>query len=341
MTMTPGKLWGMRRLADDGGFFRMTALDQRPPIMNPIREKRRTPEAPDQDVAAVKRVIAQNLALGSSALLVDPIWAYGACIDVIPPSRGVVITLEDHRFEDTPGGRRSANIPDWSVEKIRRIGGDAVKVLAWYRPDAAPDIIEHQKAYVRAIGEDCRRYDIPFVFELLVYPFANAASDYEEDQKKHPELVIESVRTFAAPEYGVDIFKLESPIPARSVPEFGGTGSSEVQVLFDELNEAAGRPWVMLSAGASPADFKRVLHHAFKAGASGFLAGRAIWLEAFRHFPDLAAMGAELAARGTAYLDDLQALTAAAATPFHEIIDSKAVMRHTGFDLPQVYGGMK
>ncbi|MEZ5826215.1 MAG: tagatose 1,6-diphosphate aldolase [Geminicoccaceae bacterium] len=336
--ITPGKLWGMRRLADDAGFFRMTALDQRPPIMNPIREKRRTPEAPDQDVAAVKRVIAEQLATASTAVLMDPIWAYSACIDIVPPSTGLILTLEDHRFEDGPGGRRSRNIDDWSVEKIRRIGGDAVKVLAWYRPDAASDVIEHQKAYVRAIGDQCRQHDIPFVFELLVYPFLDAANDYEEDRNKHPQLVIDSVRTFADPQYGVDIFKLESPIPAKDVPEPGSAASQEVQALFDELGEAAGRPWVMLSAGAGKADFKRVLHHAFKAGASGFLAGRAIWLDAFRHFPDLDAMAADLAEDGRAYMDDLQSLTAAAARPFTDALAVDGGFAGAGFELPRNYG---
>src|SRR5690606_40537429 len=58
-------------------------------------------------------------------------------------------------------------IDNWSVEKIRRIGGDAVKVLAWYRPDASEDVIAHQQAFVRAVGAECRRYDIPYVLELL------------------------------------------------------------------------------------------------------------------------------------------------------------------------------
>jgi len=60
------------------------------------------------------------------------------------------------------------------VEKIRAIGGDAVKVLAWYRPDADAGINEHQKRFVREIGQDCARYDIPYVLELLVYPFLAA-----------------------------------------------------------------------------------------------------------------------------------------------------------------------
>jgi tagatose 1,6-diphosphate aldolase len=336
MDLSPGKLWGLRRLADAEGFFRMTALDQRPPIMNLVRQRRGLDHAPDQDVADVKRVIAEQLAPLSSAVLVDPIWAYPAVIDLCPAQRGVILTLEDHRFEDTAGGRRSSAIPAWSVEKIRRIGGDAVKVLAWYRPDAASEVVAHQQQFVREVGEACAAYDLPFVLELLVYPFANAASDYVEDPGKRPELVLESVRTFADPGYGVDLFKLESPVPAADVPE---PGSAEAQALFDALGRAAGRPWVMLSAGASQDAFKRVLHYAYRAGASGFLAGRAIWWQAFQRFPDLDAMRAELAADGAAYMRELEALTRAAAQPWssHPCYGDSPKPR---FDLPERYPGI-
>jgi len=339
MKITPGKLWGMRRLANDDGVFVMTALDQRPPIMNPIKAKRRTPEAPDGDVADVKRVIAQELAAHSSALLVDPIWAYSRCIDLIPPSKGLILTLEDHRVVDGPGGRKSFNIPNWSVEKIRRIGGDAVKVLAWYRPDADADVIAHQKDYVRAIGEQCRRLDIPFVFELLVYPFQDAAHDYVEDTGKRPEMVIDSVAAFAAPEFGVDIFKLESPIPAKLVPE---PGDAATQELFDRLGKTAGRPWVMLSAGAGKADFKRVLAYAFKAGASGFLAGRAIWADSFSHWPDLDAMATDLRQSGAPYLAELGAMACREATPLMAAqgLADGVELAGGGFDLPERYAGL-
>ena len=87
-----------------------------------------------------------------------------------------MITLEEHRYEDGPSGRRSRSIPDWSVEKIKRLGADGVKVLAWYRPDAARDVLEHQRRYVEAVGRACVSQDVAFVLELLVYPFAGATA---------------------------------------------------------------------------------------------------------------------------------------------------------------------
>jgi tagatose 1,6-diphosphate aldolase len=72
----------------------------------------------------------------------------------------------------------------------------------------------------------------------------------------------------------------------------------------------------MLSAGAGKTDFINVLRHAYAAGASGYLAGRAIWWEAFQHFPDLGAFRAELATSGAGYVEQLNALTAESALPW-------------------------
>ena len=233
----------------------------------------------------------------------------------------MILTLEDSLYQETDGGRLSAQIDDWSVGKIKRAGGDAVKVLTWYRPDAAPAVCRAQQDFTRRIGEACRRFDIPYVFELLVYPLAKDAEqtrDYVEMRSKHPELVLESVRTFADPAYGVDLFKLESPIAAADVPGVGADGWEAAQEWFDALGNAAERPWVMLSAGAGMSDFRRVLTHAYRAGASGYLAGRAIWLKAFQQFPDWTAIRAELRRDAVDYMNDLNALTDATARSWYE-----------------------
>lgn len=320
MTPSAGKYWGMRRMADAHGRFKMTAVDQRPPIKNPIKAKRGTSEAPWEDVAGFKEMLIEELQGESSAMLLDPHYAYPRGVTKLQASRGLIVTLEDSIFRETPGGRLSGEIDDWSVEKIKRVGGDAVKVLTWYRPDAAPEVCRAQQDFTQRIGEACARYDIPFVFELLVYPLAADAEqtrDYIEMKSKHPEFVLESVRTFADPKFGVDVFKLESPLTAADVPGVGEPGWEEAQRWFDALGAAAGRPWVMLSAGAGMEEFRRVLTHAYRAGASGYLAGRAIWLKAFERFPDWDAIRSDLRDEAVEYMRSLNELTDRAAMPWH------------------------
>jgi tagatose 1,6-diphosphate aldolase len=293
----------------------MTAVDQRPPIKGPIAKALDVEEAPWDEVARFKRLLIETLQPGSTALLLDPHFAIPHAMDMVSPEKGLVVTLEDSIFEDTPGGRLSDSIDDWSVNKIKRMGGDAVKVLAWYRPDAAPEVCRVQQDYVKRVGEACARFDIPFLFELLVYPLARDADqtkDYVEMRGKNTDHVLASVAEFAKPDYGVDVFKLESPVAAAAAD-----GSAQVQDAFDEMGQLAGRPWVMLSAGAGQAEFRRILEHAFRAGASGFLAGRAIWLDSFRAYPDWDQIERGLSGGAVAYLNEIGALADSQAAPWH------------------------
>jgi tagatose 1,6-diphosphate aldolase len=320
MILSAGKYWGMRRMADAHGRFKMTAVDQRPPIKNPIKAKRGTAEAPWEDVAGFKEMLIEELQGESSAMLLDPHFAYPRGVTKLLASRGLIVTLEDSIFRETPSGRLSSEIDDWSVEKIKRIGGDAVKVLAWYRPDADAAVCRAQQDFTQRIGDACRKYDIPFVFELLVYPLPSDAEqtrDYVEMKSKHPQFVLESVQTFADPKFGVDLFKLESPLAAADVPGVGAPGWESAQTWFDAIGAAAGRPWVMLSAGAGMDEFRRILTHAYRAGASGYLAGRAIWSKAFTHFPDWDAIRSGLRGEAVEYKRSLNGHTDKEATPWN------------------------
>ncbi|MEL6426717.1 MAG: tagatose-bisphosphate aldolase, partial [Pseudomonadota bacterium] len=69
MTLSPGKLWGFRRMADASGLFKMTAVDQRPPIKNPIKAHLGTDEAPWEEVARFKTLLVETLQGQSSAML--------------------------------------------------------------------------------------------------------------------------------------------------------------------------------------------------------------------------------------------------------------------------------
>lgn len=315
MQMTAGKHWGMRRMADANGFFKMTAVDQRPPIKGPIAAHHGVDEAPWEEVARFKALLVEMLQEQSSAMLLDPHFAIPAGLDKLSPTKGLIVTLENSVFYDTPGGRMTTRIDDWTVGKIKRMGGDAVKVLAWYRPDADAEIRRAQQEFTKRVGGHCAKFDIPFLFELLVYPMegdADQTKDYVEMGGKVSDHVLASVEEFARPDYGVDVFKLESPVAANKVD-----GSAEIQALFDEMGRLAGRPWVMLSAGAGQDDFREIVKHACKAGASGFLAGRAIWAEAFKKYPDWEAMKAGLKDNSAPYMAELNAIVDEGATPWH------------------------
>tara|TARA_B100001173_G_scaffold212344_1_gene183267 strand:+ start:1346 stop:2368 length:1023 start_codon:yes stop_codon:yes gene_type:complete len=304
-----GKLIHLKKLCTDNNHFQMLAVDQRPPIFNIITSSTGKNYTYSQ-VVECKKLITEHLSKLATAILMDPHYSLSNILKY-NQSKGLVITLEEHSFVETEKGRYSSNIDNWSVEKIKRAGGDAVKVLAWYRPDAEDESLEHQKKYVREIGEECEKYSIPFLLELLVYPFQddeNHTTEYQEQKQKKTQHVIDSVKEFSKDRYKVDIFKLESPVDSS---ELEHKISEETELAFRELSEATNdKPWVVLSSGMGKESFYKCLELAYKNGASGYLAGRTIWLDAFENYPNIMEVEEGLINDSVNYVRKLNELTA-------------------------------
>jgi sulfofructosephosphate aldolase len=69
---------------------------------------------------------------------------------------------------------------------------------------------------------------------------------------------------------GPSLYKCEVPLHGR------GT-DAELEARCREIDAAVACPWVVLSQGVEADDFRRAVTAACRAGASGFLAGRALW----------------------------------------------------------------
>ena len=65
----------------------------------------------------------------------------------------------------------------------------------------------------------------------------------------------------------------------------------------------------MLSSGMSKKSFLNCLKLAYKNGASGYLAGRTIWLDAFKDYPNYNKITNSLSSEGVNYVKKLNALT--------------------------------
>ncbi|MES0826969.1 tagatose 1,6-diphosphate aldolase [Ruegeria sp. SCP11] len=309
--MSLGKAVSLRRMTDDREIFRMTSLDQLPPIRDALRPKAAAGADPEADMIRFKRLVIENFQDHMTAMLLDPGYAVAACVEALKPDKGLFISLEDPYSPKTEVGATKTELTaDWTVGKAKRIGGDAVKLLIWYRPDGAPDVNAHQQNLVRQVGELCQHYDIPFILELLAYP-GDKRSDGPENT------VLDSVATFAQPEYHVDAFLFESPVPAMEIPEFDGDGSALVLDCYKRLSEIAGRPWIMMSMGADMEQFHRIMRFAYAAGCSGYLAGRAYWLDALERYPNWSEVSSVMAATVRIFVEPLNALTKTHAAPDH------------------------
>ena len=96
----------------------------------------------------------------------------------------------------------------------------------------------------------------------------------------------------------------------------------------------------MLSAGASADNFRKVLQYAFRAGASGFLAGRAIWWESFvNNFPEIDQIRKSLELDGVKYMREINDLSTQHANPWtsHPLYYSSVQMQYSTRDFAKLY----
>lgn len=301
--ISSGKLRGLMKLSDENGRFKMMAIDQRGSMVTALAETLGIdkPHVKYDQVASLKTLITRILAPNATAVLTDPIYGHPYSITEIPRDVALLLAYEESGYvsEGVSENERLSNaITNWTIEKAQRAGADAIKLLAYYHPDASEATLQHQQAFVRHVGDECEKHDLPFLLELVSYAFEGTTKSVEFAKQK-PDLVIRSVEEFTDPSYKVDILKLEFPADLKYTTEYQGrafyAGESaydldEVKDVCRKLDAASTLPWVILSAGVDIEEFIENVKLATAAGASGFLCGRAIWKNVFKSYPDSAAV---------------------------------------------------
>ncbi|MFO0881479.1 MAG: tagatose 1,6-diphosphate aldolase [Gemmataceae bacterium] len=272
--LTPGKLRGLQRICNANGTLTMVATDQNSSMINMMKDALKR-EPTYNEVVDAKIALTDALAPSCSAILVDAyygIWNTIASFH-LPKETGVLV-----RVEKSGGGKNAVNAPlgaiepGWSVAKIKRIGADAVKLLAQFEP-TEPDSAEHQFAFVQQIYEECRRNDILFLLEPVSFPIGDEKKTSKSYLDRKAQTVIESAHYLSR---YCDVFKAEFP------GTFGHESDAQLRKNLEALNAACTKPWVLLSAGVDFPDYFKQVDMAMEAGASGILGGRAFWKEYFQ-----------------------------------------------------------
>jgi tagatose 1,6-diphosphate aldolase len=151
------------------------------------------------------------------------------------------------------------------------MGASAVKLLVYFRPDLK-EIASRQLDLLAKVADQCIKEDIPLLVEPVSYPVEEAGVSVPKFADMKPGLVIETARQITS--LPIDVLKAEFPTDM----DFEHDEKKLLQ-LCQELDRASRLPWVLLSAGADFKTFSKQVEIACKAGASGFLAGRALWQE--------------------------------------------------------------
>jgi sulfofructosephosphate aldolase len=86
--------------------------------------------------------------------------------------------------------------------------------------------------------------------------------------ERREEAIVEAARELGSS--GCDLYKCE-------VPTHGTGTDDEITSWSREIDAVVACPWVVLSQGVDPARFPTAVAAACRGGASGMLAGRAVW----------------------------------------------------------------
>ena len=273
--LSPGKLSGLKNVSDSEGKLKVLALDQSNSFKKFLRamyEKQGKKREPThEEIMNAKLEITEALSPYSTAVLLDVNYGARQSLNSGALAHGVGLIVRLEASKDP--GIASEVEPGWSVQQIKKMGGTAVKLLV-YMDVEDKKATEGQMNFVKMIARDCKENDILLMTEELSYPRSG------EDKSSPAYVARRPINIFVSCEMigpCTDILKLEYPANIKTDDQ--KTQEKNLQTL----NEKALRPWVLLSAGEKFDFFLKQVELTMKAGASGIMAGRAIFQEYFEY----------------------------------------------------------
>jgi sulfofructosephosphate aldolase len=243
-------------LARESGTFLMVAMDQRESLRTMLAEHGH--DATDERIASFKVAVARELSPHASALLVDSEYGWFDRIvseRLVAPSCGLIMAVD--ALDQQPGQVVEDTTLDETVDVAAAVEGGvvALKLLVIWRNDAQrARRIEMSQAF----SELAHRHGLLSVLEPVV-----RVPDAERETS-----IVEAAAELSVT--GCDLYKCQVPLAGKG-------DQSEITQWAREIDAATVCPWVVLSQGVDPADFPAAVEAACKGGASGMLAGRAVW----------------------------------------------------------------
>jgi sulfofructosephosphate aldolase len=249
-------------LRNADGHFSMVAIDQRGSLRHMMAQASGADSVDDAALIKFKVAVSKALTPGASALLIDRDYGeQGAAASHCP-----VILAADVLTASVPGGPVDRAELDTAIDEeiIERFGAKALKMLVPWQPDRRSQAIELSHEFM----ELCRRLAIPGVVEGVIRP-ADIAS-WTADMRN--EALVSAAEDLAGTK--PDLYKTEVVFTQPDHHD-GAVAASR------GITDVIGVPWVILSSGVPKELFADALTAATAGGADGFLAGRALWADAF------------------------------------------------------------
>jgi sulfofructosephosphate aldolase len=243
-------------LARPSGTFVMVAMDQRESLRTMLAQHHE--DADDARMARFKLAVARELSPYASGFLIDRGPAYRPIVRdaLVAPSCGLILAVD--ALEQPPGGVVEDTTLDEGADVVGAVrdGVCALKLLVIWRDDARRG---ERVATARRFVDLARAHGLLSVLE----PVVRGPAGFDREAA-----IVEAAAELG--QVGCDLYKCE-------VPTHGAGEPDEITAWSRRVDAALPCPWVVLSQGVDPARYPLAVEAACRGGASGLLAGRAVW----------------------------------------------------------------
>lgn len=256
---------GLAAIARASGGLAMVAMDQRDSLRTMFGEAG-VGDVSDAVLIDFKLEVARALGQLGSGFLIDRQLGFDRlrAEQLLPSSTGLILAAD--ALTQRPGGPVEETSLDEVVasSEFDLAGVSALKLLVIWRRDARR---AERVELARRFAQLAKDRQVLSVLEPVVRP-----TDAELTAGTwNTEAAIREAATELSV-VGQSLYKVQVPL--------GGTHAGpELDGECRQLAECITGPWVVLSQGVAAADFPDAVSAACRAGASGFLAGRALWAD--------------------------------------------------------------
>jgi sulfofructosephosphate aldolase len=267
-------------IARPSGTLAMVAMNQRESLRT-MFDAAGADRPDDAGMVAFKVAVADALAPLASGFLIDRHFGFDRVRAAGLPEGCGLILAADELAQDEGGPVEETDLdavvanPDFDFDGVA-----AIKLLIIWRRDARR---EARVRLARRFIELAAERGVLSVLE----PVVRATRAEEAEGSWDADAAIREAARELSP--------LRPSLYKAQVPRAGRGAAAELTKACAALGAVITGPWVVLSQGVERDDFPSAVQAACRGGASGFLAGRALWSDVVGR-PDVAAALAQISA---------------------------------------------
>lgn len=263
MTVQTRSTPSLNSIARPSGALAMVAMDQRESLSSMyVRAGRGRPD--DATIVNYKLDVAKALGPLASGFLIDRYYGFDAVRDrhLLPASTGLILAADELTQGEGGPVEETALDPVVIDDGFDLTGVAALKLLIiWRRDDKREQRVRLAEEFIRVSAERG-------VLSVLEPVVRATGSEMDAGTWDTDVAIREAAAELSA--LAPSLYKVQVPL--------GGNGSEAEQVRAStELGRVIKGPWVVLSQGVQLDRFLPAVVAACRGGASGFLAGRALW----------------------------------------------------------------